>query len=116
MISCDFIQRRHQRQRLWRKLKIKCQSVVDAQSTILLGNLVKIGVGVAVVHPFVADHFGDQLEIRPFEPEIDISYGLIFAEGSRRLRVADQLAKNMRICFSGSGQFIPSEPDDTGAG
>ena len=60
------------------------------QSTILLGNLVKIGLGIAVAHPFVADHFRGQLQIRPFEPAIDISYGLTFAEGARRLRVTDR--------------------------
>ncbi|MEX3009708.1 LysR family transcriptional regulator [Hoeflea sp. TYP-13] len=114
-LSADTVMR-YRTEELFSKLKIKCPSAIEAQSTILLGNLVKIGLGVAVVHPFVADHFREQLEIRPFEPEIDISYGLIYAQGARRLRVADQLSKNMRICFSGTSQFIPHDQDQSPAG
>ncbi|WP_419913195.1 LysR family transcriptional regulator [Hoeflea sp.] len=105
-LSADTVMR-YRTEELFTRRKIKCQSAIEATSTILLGNLVRIGLGVAIVHPFVAEHFSGQLEIRPFEPEVDISYGLIYAEGARRLRVADQLSKNMRICFSSSSQFIP---------
>ena len=98
-LSSDTVMR-YRTEEMLSKRKIHCQSAIEAQSTILLGNLVKIGLGVAVAHPFVADHFRGQLEIRPFEPAIDISYGLVFAEGVRRLRVADQFAENMRICFA----------------
>jgi DNA-binding transcriptional LysR family regulator len=104
-LSSDTVMR-YRTEELLTKMKIDCQSAIEAQSTILLGNLVKIGLGVAVAHPFVADHFRGQLQIRPFEPAIDISYGLIFAEGARRLRVTDRFSENMRICFSGSGDII----------
>ena len=104
-LSTDTVMR-YRTEEMLTKLKIHCQSAIEAQSTILLGNLVKIGLGIAVAHPFVADHFRGQLQIRPFEPAIDISYGLIFAEGARRLRVTDRFSENMRICFASSDELI----------
>ncbi len=104
-LSTDTVMR-YRTEEMLTKLKIHCQAAIEAQSTILLGNLVKIGLGIAVAHPFVADHFRGQLQIRPFEPAIDISYGLIFAEGARRLRVTDRFSENMRICFASSDELI----------
>ena len=75
---------------------------------ILMGNLVELGLGVAVIHPFVADHFAGRLEVRPFEPAIEISYGLVFPEGSHRLRIVDSFAEKMRQCFSDS-QYMAQE-------
>lgn len=98
---------RYRTEELFTRLKIKRRVAVDAQSTILMGNLVGLGLGVAVVHPFVAEHFAGKVEIRPFEPAIEISYGLIFPEGSRRLRIVDSFADKMRLCFSDSDNVVP---------
>ncbi len=100
---------RYRTEELFTRLKIKRRVTVEAQSTILVGNLVELGLGVAVVHPFVADHFAGRVEVRPFKPAIEISYGLIFPEGARRLRIADSFAEKMRLCFSDS-EYVVSEP------
>jgi DNA-binding transcriptional LysR family regulator len=100
---------RYRTEELLSRLKVKRHSIVEAQSTILMGNLVEIGIGVAVIHPFVADHFSGKVEVRDFEPAIEISYGLVFPEGARRLWVVEKLAEKMRICFPQSGFVIPGE-------
>jgi DNA-binding transcriptional LysR family regulator len=107
-LSADTVMR-YRTEELFTRLKIKRQLTVEAQSTILMGNLVELGLGVAVIHPFVADHFAGRLEVRPFEPAIEISYGLVFPEGSHRLRIVDSFAEKMRQCFSGS-EYVVSEP------
>ena len=105
-LSADTVLR-YRTEEMLSRLKIKRHSIVEAQSTILMGNLVELGIGVAVIHPFVADHFAGRVEVRQFEPAIEISYGLIFPEGARRLWVVEKLAENMRICFPESGFMMP---------
>jgi len=105
-LSADTVVR-YRTEELFTRLKIDRQLAVEAQSTILMGNLVELGLGVAVVHPFVADHFAGKVEIRPFEPAIEVSYGLVYPEGSRRLRLVDSLAEKMRLCFPGTGNVVP---------
>jgi DNA-binding transcriptional LysR family regulator len=104
-LSADTVMR-YRTEELFTRLKIDRQLAVEAQSTILMGNLVELGLGVAVVHPFVAEHFAGKVEIRPFEPAIEVSYGLVFPEGARRLRVVDSLAEKMHLCFSDSGHAV----------
>ncbi len=98
---------RYRTEELFTRLKIKRKLAVEAQSTVLMGNLVELGLGVAVIHPFVADHFAGKVEVRPFEPAIEISYGLVYPEGARRLGIVDSFAETMRQCFSGSENVIP---------
>ena len=104
-LSSDTVMR-YRTEELFTRLKIDRQLAVEAQSTILMGNLVELGLGVAVVHPFVAEHFAGKVEIRPFEPAIEVSYGLVFPEGARRLRIVDSLAEKMHLCFSDSGHAV----------
>ncbi|HSM39785.1 MAG TPA: LysR family transcriptional regulator [Afifellaceae bacterium] len=104
-LSSDTVMR-YRTEELFTRLKIDRQLAVEAQSTILMGNLVELGLGVAVVHPFVADHFAGKVEIRPFKPAIEVSYGLVFPEGARRLRIVDSLAEKMHLCFSDSGHAV----------
>jgi DNA-binding transcriptional LysR family regulator len=104
-LSADTVVR-YRTEELFTRLKIDRQLAVEAQSTILMGNLVELGLGVAVIHPFVADHFAGKVEIRPFEPAIEVSYGLVYPEGSRRLRIVDNLAEKMRLCFPDTGNFV----------
>jgi DNA-binding transcriptional LysR family regulator len=107
-LSADTVMR-YRTEDLFTRMKIGRQLTVEAQSTILMGNLVELGLGVAVVHPFVADHFAGKVEIRPFEPAIEVSYGLVYPEGPRRLRIVESLAEKMRLCFPDTGNVI-AEP------
>ena len=105
-LSADTVMR-YRTEELFTRLKIDRHLAVEAQSTVLLGNLVELGLGIAVIHPFVADHFKGKVEVRRFEPAIEFSYGLIFPEGTRRLRLVDRFAEIMRQCFAGSGNVVP---------
>ena len=101
-LSADTVMR-YRTEELFTRSRIDRQLAVEAQSTILLGNLVELGLGVAIVHRFVADHFAGKVEVRPFEPAIDVSYGLVFPEGARRLRIVDSFVEKLRLCFPASG-------------
>jgi DNA-binding transcriptional LysR family regulator len=105
-LSADTVMR-YRTEELFTRLKIDRHLAVEAQSTVLMGNLVELGLGIAVIHPFVADHFKGKVEVRRFEPAIDISYGLVFPEGTRRLHLVDNFAEIMRKCFAGSGNLMP---------
>lgn len=98
-LSADTVMR-YRTEEMFSRLKVRRHSIVEAQSTILMGNLVELGIGVAVMHPFVADHFAGRVEVRDFEPAVEISYGLIFPEATRRPWIVDRLAEKMRICFT----------------
>ena len=105
-LSADTVMR-YRTEEMFSRLKVRRHSVVEAQSTILMGNLVELGIGVAVIHPFVAEHFAGRVEVREFEPAIEISYGLVFPESARRLWVVKQLVKMMRVCFPDTGIVVP---------
>lgn len=105
-LSADTVLR-YRTEELFSRLKIQRRIVAEAQSTIMVGNLVELGLGVALTHPFVADHFAGKVETRPFEPEVDINYGLIFPERSHRRQIADRFVEAMHSCFP-----APDNPPD----
>lgn len=59
-------------------------SICEAESTILVGNLVAEGAGVAIVHRVVAEHLGDRVVARPLSPTITLGYGIIERRGVAR--------------------------------
>lgn len=105
-LSADTVLR-YRIEEMFSRLGIERRRAIEAGSTILMGNLVETGLGVAVIHPFVAEHFRGRVEIRPFEPVTEVSYGLVFPRGSRRLRIVDEFAEKMRQCFSDTDNIIP---------
>jgi DNA-binding transcriptional LysR family regulator len=57
---------------------------IEAQSSHMACNLVARGLGVSIVHPFIAETFGPRVEIRQFSPSLSLEYGLLFPAGQRR--------------------------------
>lgn len=59
-------------------LGIRRGMLVEVPSTIMVSELVASGIGVSVVHPFVAAAFRDNVVTKPFDPAIKLEYGLLF--------------------------------------
>ena len=103
-LSADTIIR-YRTEELFTRHQIERRLVAEAQSTVMLGNMVALGMGVGIIHPFVAEHFAGKVDVRPFHPAIEISYGLVYPEGSPRREVVDKFATYMRLCFADSEQL-----------
>ena len=88
---------------------------VEAQSTVMVCNLVASGIGLSLVHPFVAHTFTDRIAIRPFEPAIRFEYGLLFPAGVTRSKITqeftDTLKKSVTELSDGSISSNYSGPD-----
>jgi DNA-binding transcriptional LysR family regulator len=61
---------------------------IEAQSSLMACALVSRGLGVSIVHPFIAATFGSQVVARPFRPALRLEYGLMFPSGRRRSLLA----------------------------
>jgi DNA-binding transcriptional LysR family regulator len=59
-------------------LGIRRGMLVEVPSTIMVSELVASGIGVSVVHPFVAAAFRDNVVTKRFDPAIKLEYGLLF--------------------------------------
>jgi len=69
---------------------------VEAQSTVMVCNLVASGIGLSLVHPFVAHTFTDRIAIRPFEPAIRFEYGLLFPAGVTRSKITQEFTDTLK--------------------
>jgi DNA-binding transcriptional LysR family regulator len=69
---------------LFGRAGVKRKLAIEAQSSMMACALVSRGLGVSVVHPFIAATFGQQVEARPFKPALRLEYGLLFPSGQRR--------------------------------
>lgn len=63
---------------------------VETQSTVVACNMVATGIGVSLVHPFVARTFSDRIAIKRFEPTVRFEYGLLFPSGAKRSQVSQE--------------------------
>ena len=99
-LSTDTILR-HRLEALCAAHGVRPRLVVEAQSTILIANMVARGLGVALVHPFVAEQYRGRVATAAFEPEIGISYGLVFPQAGPRLRLVEEVAAAIREAFAG---------------
>lgn len=77
---------------------------VEAQSTIMVCSLVAKGLGVSIVHPFIAETFENQVLVRPFEPAIRFDYGLLFPAGQTRSQIATEFVKTLQESLASLGR------------
>jgi DNA-binding transcriptional LysR family regulator len=63
---------------------------VEAQSTVTVCNMVAAGIGLSLVHPFVANTFSDRLAIKRFEPAVRFEYGLLFPSGAKKSQISQE--------------------------
>jgi DNA-binding transcriptional LysR family regulator len=87
---------RYRTDELFGRLGVRRKLGIEAQTTMMVCNLVATGIGVSIVHPFIAATFGDRVCIRPFEPAIRFEYGLLFPAGVTRSQVTQEFIETLR--------------------
>jgi len=87
---------RYQTDELFGRLGVKRSLSVEAPSSLLATNLVAKGLGVSIVHPFVANDYGDRVAVRPFRPSIRYEYGLLFPAAQTRSKITNTFVEGLR--------------------
>lgn len=70
--------------------------VLAADVSPTLCEFVAAGLGVSLVHPFMASGFEHRLEIRRFEPEIPYTFQLARSPDSRNVKLIDGFVESVR--------------------
>ena len=70
--------------------------LVEVPSTVMVCELVASGIGVSIVHPFVAAGFRDNIVVRHFSPSIRFDYGLLFPVNQRRSLLTQTFVETIR--------------------
>ena len=94
---------RYRTDELFGRLGIRRKIGVEAQSTIMVCNMVATGIGVSIVHPFIAETFGDRVAARRFEPAIRFEYGLLFPTGVTRSQITREFIETLRASVATIG-------------
>jgi len=94
---------RYRTDELFGRLGIRRKIGVEAQSTIMVCNMVATGIGVSIVHPFIAESFGDRVAARRFEPGIRFEYGLLFPSGVTRSQITREFVDMLRASVATIG-------------
>ena len=89
---------RYQTDELFGRLGIHRLLSIEAPSTLLATNLVAKGLGVSIVHPFIASAYGDRVISKPFSPQIRYKYGLLFPAAQNRSQIS-QTRSQITIAF-----------------
>lgn len=87
---------RYQTDDLFGRLGIQRHLSIEAPSTLLATNLVAKGLGVSIVHPFIALDYGDKVVSRPFKPSIRYEYGLLFPATQTRSQITNVFVEALR--------------------
>lgn len=87
---------RYQTDDLFGRLGIQRSLSVEAPSTLLATNLVAKGLGVSIVHPFIAQAYGHMIVSRPFKPSIQYEYGLLFPTAQTRSQITNTFVETLR--------------------
>ncbi|MCL4800944.1 MAG: LysR family transcriptional regulator [Burkholderiales bacterium] len=93
---------------LFGRAGVRRKLAIEAQSSMMACALVTRGLGVSIVHPFIAATFGDQLVARPFRPALRLEYGLLFPSGQRRSLLSEVFVDWLREDVG--GMAVPSSP------
>ncbi|NKB53126.1 MAG: LysR family transcriptional regulator [Rhizobiaceae bacterium] len=88
---------RHKTDSVFGEARVRRKLSVQTQSTLLACQLVRSGIGVAIVHPLIAKSSMPAIEYRPFRPVIELKYAIISneSEASRMALAFTALAKEM---------------------
>ncbi len=87
---------RYQTDDLFGRLGVQRHLSIEAPSTLLATNLVAKGLGVSIVHPFIALDYGDKVISRPFKPSIRYEYGLLFPATQTRSQITNVFVEDLR--------------------
>lgn len=81
---------------LFGQLAVSRSLTIEAENSVLICNLVAAGLGVAVVHPFIANDFGSRIVAKRLQPELRMDYGLLFPSGQTRSQVTQEFCTELR--------------------
>ena len=81
---------------LFGRLGVRRVLQIETQSTIMICSLVAQGLGVSLVHPFIAAAFAERLVIRAFAPAIRFEYGVLWPSGQPLSRIAQEFLELLR--------------------
>ena len=87
---------RYQTDELFGRLGIHRLLSIEAPSTLLATNLVAKGLGVSIVHPFIASAYGEQVISKSFSPKIRYHYGLLFPAAQTRSQITNAFVATLR--------------------
>jgi len=87
---------RYQTDELFGRLGIHRTLSVEAPSTLLATNLVAKGLGVSIVHSFIASAYGEQVVAKLFTPRISYEYGLLFPSAQTRSQITNAFVETLR--------------------
>jgi DNA-binding transcriptional LysR family regulator len=91
---------RYKTDELFGRLGVKRKINIEAPSALLATNLVAKGLGVSIVHPFIAEEYGDKVESRPFSPSIKVDYGMLYPAGQTRSRITNIFTEELRKIYA----------------
>ena len=86
---------RYQTDELFGRLGIHRTLSVEAPSTLLATNLVAKGLGVSIVHSFIASAYGGQVVAKLFTPSISYEYGLLFPSAQTRSQITNAFVETL---------------------
>lgn len=75
---------------------VRPQRTFVANAGVTVCELVAAGLGVSLAHPLVIGTLEDQLEIRPFEPEILFNFQICRSVDSRNAKMQDAFVQALR--------------------
>ena len=87
---------RYRTDEVFGRLGIRRKIGVEAQSTVTVCNMVATGIGVSLVHPFVAQTFAHRIIIKHFEPAVRFEYGLLFPSGVTHSQIAQEFVDTLK--------------------
>ena len=91
---------RYKTDELFGRLGVRRKINIEAPSALLATNLVAKGLGVSIVHPFIAKEYGEKVISRPFSPSIKVDYGMLYPAGQTRSRITNIFTEELRKIYS----------------
>lgn len=81
---------------------VKRNTVVECHHSLTAYSLVEAGVGIAVVEPLLADHFGvPDVVVKPFRPKVEIRPQLIYGAGRPLSRLNRAFVSQLALTAAG---------------
>lgn len=102
---------RYRTDEMFSVLGIERKLQIETGSMILMCNLVADGLGVSLVHRFVAELFSDTLIAKPFRPRFGFEFGLILPSRAHRTPVIQHFSHCIKDRFRDLRRAYDQESD-----
>ncbi|MGH6943103.1 MAG: LysR family transcriptional regulator [Geminicoccaceae bacterium] len=97
---------RYRTDELFGRLGVRRSLCLETHSTVMICSLVASGVGVSLVHKFIADAFSDRLVVKPFLPALQFEYGLLLPAGPALSPIAREFLATLRRSIAEAGAVM----------